>query len=373
MDSNPTLAKMKQIVSSARLGRLFSLAIGAVFILIIVAWFISVSRRDAANCSNMNTLYKDFPTISTINPDSSDYEHNLRDYYVKTAYNACSAGAYKNDFVNVCALKDCIRQGARCIDLEIYSVDDQPVIATSAVNDFTVKETYNSVPFDKALEVINNYAFSGSSCPNPGDPLILHLRIMSENKKIYQTMADAIAANLETRVLGPKYSYENHGKNIGQEPLKNLMGKVLIIVDKTNPLFESTPLDEYVNIASNSVFMRALRYTQGVKYTQDMESLIDFNKKNMTICLPDLSPSPTNPSAALAMNYGCQMVAMSFQDFDSNMEHYDQMFDKNGTAFILKPKALRYIPLTIAAPQKQNPKYSYKPRQVSSDYYSFTV
>ena len=35
-------------------------------------------------------------------------------------------------------------------------------------------------------------------------------------------------------------------------------GKVVIIIDKSNGMFETTGLDEYVNIASNSIFMRAL-------------------------------------------------------------------------------------------------------------------
>ena len=32
-------------------------------------------------------------------------------------------GSYKNDYVNLCALKSCIKQGARCLDFEIYSVN----------------------------------------------------------------------------------------------------------------------------------------------------------------------------------------------------------------------------------------------------------
>ena len=60
---------------------------------------------------------------------NKQFSYNLRDYYIKTAYNCCTAGEYKNDFVNVCALKNCIRQGARCLDFEIYSVKGSPVVA----------------------------------------------------------------------------------------------------------------------------------------------------------------------------------------------------------------------------------------------------
>jgi len=373
MEQNLTFERMKHIVSDAYIGRMFVFILAAVLVLIIIMWIISVSKRKEANCTAMNKLYEDFPTLHSINPNSNDFKHKLRDYYIKTAYNACSAGTYKNDFVSTCALKDCIRQGARCLDFEIYSVDNKPVIATSSVNDYTIKQTYNSVPFGDILTIINDYAFSGSTCPNPNDPLIIHLRIMSNNKQIYTEMADAISNVIESRVLGPNYSYENHGKNLGITPITELMGKIIIIADKSNPLYETTPLDEYINIATNSIFMWALRYTQGIKYASSIDELTTFNKKNMTLCLPDLNPSPENPSPSLAMSYGCQMVAMCFQNFDANMEYYTKFFDKNGTAFVLKPAALRFVPLTIPAPTPQNPEYSYKERAVSTDYYSFHI
>ena len=80
--------------------------------------------------------------------------------------------------------------------------------------------------------------------------------------------------------------------------MDKLMGKVIIAVDKSNNRFESTPLDEYVNICSNAMFMRALR-NYNVKYTPDMSELIDYNKKQMTLTMPDLSSSDNNSPASL--------------------------------------------------------------------------
>ena len=108
----------------------------------------------------------------------------MKDYYVKTAYNACSIGNFKNSFVDLCALKEVVRQGFRCLDMAVYSVDNIPVVATSSVDSYDVKKPYNSVPFDSVCETVANYAFNGSGCPNPNDPLILHLRIMSQNSVI---------------------------------------------------------------------------------------------------------------------------------------------------------------------------------------------
>ena len=351
----------------------FLIFITALIVIMIVSWVYSKTTLNKRNCSAMNKLYDDFPKIHNINSSKDNYKFNLRDYYIKTAYNACSPGGFKNDFVNTCALVNCIKQGARCLDFQIYSVDNSPVISTSSVGDFTIKETYNSVPFSQALQIINDYAFSGSTCPNPNDPLIIHLRIMSNNREIYGKMSKDIASTLERRILGPKYSYENHGKNLGGQPLSEFLGKVIIIADKTNPLFKDTPLDEYINLASNSIFMRGLRFSTGIKYTPDIQELVEYNKKNMTICLPDISSDDKNYSSPLAMKCGCQMVAMSLQNYDNNMEYYDDFFDSAGSAFVLKPQELRFVPVTIAPPKPPPEKYSYKQRDISADYYKFTI
>jgi len=118
--------------------------------------------------------------------------------------------------------------------------------------------------------------------------------------------------------------------------------------------------------------MRALRYDD-VKNTPDMDELVEFNKKNMTICLPNLNASAANPSAPLAMSYGCQFVGMSFQDFDQYMEYYDLFFDEQGSAFALKPVTLRYVPVTIDKPAPPPDSYSYATRTSSTDYYSFAI
>jgi len=369
--TNNTL-KMFLARSTAISTKYGSYFITIILIVGIVYYAVDKMRLNSVNCNNLNNIYTSFPKLSSINFNDNAYSYNLRDYYVKTAYNCCCSGQFKNDYVNECALKTCIAQGARVLDFEIYSVNDEPVIATSSIEHYHVKETYNSVKFADAINIIRNYAFSGGSCPNPNDPLILHFRINSNNKEIYKKMADSIFSNLESRILDKIYSHEYNGHNLGAVPLKEFQGKVIISVDRANPLFTSTPLDEYVNIASNSVFLRASRYYD-VKFTPDSQELIDYNKKNMTLSMPDLSAYHTNISAALNFKYGCQWVGMCFQNFDSNMEFYDLFFDKVGHAFALKPDNLRFVPLTIPEPIPQKPENSFAKRTTSTDYYSFSI
>jgi hypothetical protein len=343
--------------------------------LLIIALFSYTTHKmklNNTNCDNLKKIYTSFPKLSSINPNDSAYQYLLRDYYIKTAYNCCCSGQFKNDWVNTCALKNCISQGARVLDFEIYSVDDKPVIATSSVHNYYTKEMYNKIAFEDALQIVNNYAFSGGSCPCPNDPLILHFRISSNNKKIYTDMANTIYSTIESRLLGKDYSYEYTGHNLGAVPLKEFIGKIIISIDRSNPLFEDTPLKEYINIASNSVFLRTSR-DYDIKYTPDSKELIQYNKKNMTLSLPDLSAYDSNSSPTLNFSYGCQWVGMCFQNFDSNMEFYSLFFDKVGHEFSLKPEHLLYIPVTIPTPTVQNPENSYTTRTHSTDYYSFNV
>ena len=111
-----------------------------------------------SNCKLLETVYKNekISTINSIN-DSEEFNKPLIDFYIKTAYNAASAGQFKNSFVDssitdpqYCALRTCIQQGARCLDFEIYSVDDEPVISTSLINSVNIKQTFNFLKFSEA-------------------------------------------------------------------------------------------------------------------------------------------------------------------------------------------------------------------------------
>lgn len=343
----------------------FMIFLIGLLLFIICLWGFNKLYLDTLNCSNLTAIYKNPTLISSINVNNPNYKYLLRDYYIKTAYNCCASGRNKNDFVNLCALKNCIKQGARCLDFEIYSVGNKAVIAVSSVTSYSIKESYNTVPFKKAMEVVALYAFSGNNCPNPNDPLILNFRIKSDNKAIYDDMAKAIYNTLEERLLGKKYSYESYGYNLGSKNILELLKKVIIVVDKANPLFVDTLLNEYVNMASNTPFMRTLRLND-IKFTPDMDELINFNKQNMTIALPNVSPNIENFSSALVQTYGCQLIGMSFQNFDANMEYYSLLFDQEGSAFILKPERLRYVPVTIPAAPLADQTLSYGPKMVNA-------
>ena len=328
-------------------------------------------------CSLMDTVYGQLNTnILSINLTQDKFQNSFRDYYIKSAYNCCSGGNYKNDYVTMCTLKDLLKQGVRGLDFEIYSIDDQPVVATSTSDSYCVKETFNYIKFSDIMKTVADNAFSSSGAPNPADPIIFHLRIKSENQKMYTNFANILEQYTDL-LMGKSYSYENskntHVTNFGATPIKALMGKISIIVDRSNLAFlECKEFYEYVNMTSSSIFMRQLTFDE-IKYNSDITELIEYNRLCMTIGIPNSGANPPNPSSVVLRETGCQLLAMRYQNIEANVEENDAFFNENNSAFVLKPLLLRYNPVTIAAPPPQDPALSYDTRTVSSDYFSFNI
>jgi len=314
--------------------------------------------------------------ITTASADPSS-QFLLRDYYIKTAYNACSTGNFSNDYVDVCALQHAIRMGCRCLDFEVYGRNGQPIISTSLSDDKCIKETYNSVSFDEAMSAVATSAFSPSSnvCPNPSDPLLLLFRIKTNDVDVLNSMADIIKSNLNNRLL-PEYNHEFGGKNICAEPVSKFSGKVVIIVE-SNPLLYQPGAErmyEITNLTSNA-FLRILTVFN-VLNSPDITELTSFNKQYMTIVTPDPSMSAENYDPMPPSLAGCQCMAQSFQlTRDGNLAVYNDWFESGPmkSAFLLKPKELMFVPQTIEAPKPQDTKLSFASRPLQSNMYSFTI
>ena len=343
-----------------------------IIMLIVFVCYFYYSGLKSRQCKNMNALYGDLNGKIRSIDDSELFNYTFRDYYIKSAYNCCSGGDYKNDYVDTCNLKNLLKQGVRGLDFEIFSIDDKPVIATSTSDSYYVKETFNYIYFGDALSIIRDYAFATSTAPNSLDPIIIHLRIKSTNQAMYENFA-TLLKSYESILLSKDYDSENHGKNFGDVELRKLAGKVVIIVERSNPTFLEVPqFYKFINMTSNSVFMRGLHYYD-IKYSPDMQELTEFNKQNMTIGMPDKGSNPENPSSTIMRECGCQLLGMRYQLTDANIEENNDFFNDNGYAFVLKPERLRYIPVTIPAPPPQNPELSYATRSVQSEFYKFEI
>ena len=80
-----------------------------------------------------------------------------------------------------------------------------------------------------------------------------------------------------------------------------------------------------------------------------------YNKRNMTIVIPERLKNPQNPNALAARRMGCQMIAVRFL-IKTNNGLNKIIFTSAGSAFVLKPPHLRFVQEYIPPPKKQDPR-----------------
>ena len=303
--------------------------------------------------------------------DSKDdtFKFKLRDYYIKASYNSFNDGDFDYSTLSMDSCLYVLSRGCRFIDFEVYSIDNVPVISSSSQNDYTNKKSQNNIPVADAFEVLGSYAFSSAKCPNPEDPFIIHMRIMSQNVTMYNNLENIIknSKGIASRLLGPKYGREYQSNDLDSENIEDFKGKIIIIVDGTNPVYKKTGFYKFVNMSSNSLFLSKKSFFD-VQTRIDSQQFKEANKKNMSLVLPDKASKPKNVGHNGPYTWGCQIVAMCFQESarDEKLDAYEGAFNGVGFAFILKPKDLRYIPITIAPPAPPNPNSSFEGKPASA-------
>ena len=355
---------------------------GISFVIVILLWVITyITAKLNLGSVNCSVISQDNPNPTQISSLSNKLSlpnyvgKNMRDFYIKTAYNCCASGDFKNDYVSMCALYNVIAQGCRCLDFEIYCLNNIPVVAVSSIDQVGVKQSYNFLSVSDVLDAINKYAFNGNTlpslvagstnepqrfCPNPTDPLFLHFRLKTNNVNVVNQLAALIAQTFESKLLPIKYMREANGKNMTKTPIKDLVddvnGKVVIMVEKSNNnsgmqiLYQSATMWELTNITTNSVFIHEKRFTE-IKNTNAPNDVINYNRQNMTIVLPDLNENNTNYIYVVPRLLGCQFIAMNFQNTDQNLISYNKFFDDSKCAFVPKPAELLYVPVEVPAPK----------------------
>ena len=322
----------------------------------ILSWIYNTLSNKSRSCVRINSIYKEGNDLRT---DTAALEHDgdqkvilVKNFFIKTAYNCCCVDGYKNNWVDECALRKCIYQGARCLDFEIYSYNNEPIIAASTANNNSIKETYNYIKFQDVLNIIKNENDS-NKISNHADPLFLHFRIMSDNINIYKKMAILIKS-----VLFNNNDQNQNRCNIKEEKLvmsniNELQNRYIIMVNAKNYVnVQQTDLIDYVNLQSGGPNLGLLRY-QTLLAAGDNNALLKAQtKKSLFIVLPDLNNSIENYDWTKAYNNGCQFIAMKFQNVDNQLIHYNQIMFINeyNKAIVLKPP-------NLIEPEQSNSEY----------------
>lgn len=355
-----------------------------VIIMVVFALALNVNSTLSMMTNNANDMIKSFEElggtqIGGINSSNANHRHLLRDYYVMSSHNSCCGGNVEKDFVDLIPLNETIKQGARLLDFEIYSLDGEPVIAAgkeaSANGKYLLKGTYNSLPFSQVMNHVKMMAFSGSISPNPNDPLFLSFRIKTNNRNVFRNMATIMNKTFSGMFLPQKYGYDGKFNKTGKDiianiPILDLQKKVIIIIEDPLNNYKGTTFEALINMSGKAKDGSGMPFVNinkniDVIQTPDRKSMINENKKFIGITRPDFTKVRENPPSPIHHQLGNQMVMMNFSEIDVFLEQYIKFFSDKGHAFRLKPNNLRYFETKIPEPKQQDKKLSYAPRKMS--------
>lgn len=303
---------------------------------------------------------------------SKKLDNYLCNFIVKASYSSCSVGNFKNDYVDICALKSVIQQGCRVLDFEIYSLKGDPIVAVSTKSSHNEKGSYNGLPVEKVLQyvfdkAVSPYDSSTANCPNPKDPLLLNFRMKTSLLDIYNKLANHISTIFSNTLLSNEYSLtnnpqssKNYENNIWTKlKLSDARGKVIIMVDSTDANLASSRLYEIVNVISNGMYTNMIRhndvdYTMENGKTPSNKYYTGSNYNKVTMVLPSIHYRPVNYPAPKCFNLGIQICYMCFQLNDKSLQAYNKVFEDEKSAFVLKNKMNEKVSLYASTDSSGN-------------------
>lgn len=314
-----------------------------IIIFIIVAAFamyvyINI-KKEGNNCKKISKGVMNTTILSidnSLNPIHNDISNTpLNKTFIKTAYNCCCTGKYKNDFVSYCALINCARQGVRALDFTVYSLKGSPVIGASTIKSNEYKETYNSLPFANTMSQVYQYFIASTmNCNNASDPLFLIFRIQSLLRNTYDEMATVLNATFGAQSLyGNMIYYIRRDLDVPLDSvlLKQLVGKVVIIIDITG-------VQKDVYSKSKLSIMSALTVGNGINILyrdsdllqhEEEDDVLDNSPRSLSILYPDYSNHSNNYDFRPGLKQNTNFIGLSFQTDDNYLKNYNDLFKKS--------------------------------------------
>ena len=267
-------------------------------------------------------------------------KYPLKDYCYKASLNCAVSGNY----VSTNMIKEVLSRGCRFLDFEVFYIKENdifsPHVAMSTDYKFISIDTDNSISLIDALNAVNSNAFS-QIAPNNKDPIFVHLRIKSNDTKVY----DAVAKNIMTAFTSRK-----HEEKINETTkLEDIMGKVIIVMDKTirrDYKQHSDILDKITNIESGS---EALNQFSLNSLMNASEKIIAIDDNNLTTDLEKLQMVMPNQEKYntnipdIIFNFGIQIFPAKFYAHSDELEDYEDLFNQNSHGIVPMGAMIYYL------------------------------
>jgi hypothetical protein len=340
------------------------------------------------------------------NSDYLNKEYRLCDFYVASAYKCYLPCTYYYDYSSTEAIIKCISSGARYLHFDIFPDnklssgglrrDADPVVCNGIEKGNW--HTTTTITFDEVCKLVNIYGL-GNAAPNSQnvvttentnniimnakDPLFIHLSLKCAGQiDVIDKCADLLIRYFGVNLLASganfKYAYcgTQSNTNIALTTIDELLGRVIIICDAENiDDIRNSKIFEITNISPNFAGTCRMNTYEKIRDAYDLSELSEYNKQNLTIVRPtEYGRDKSNYNFYTPWYLGCQFISLNFTLNDAFINNYLKLDNRFGKySFMLKPTELRYKPKTIDPPIKQNPKVTFKPRQICTPFGCITA
>ena len=265
-----------------------------------------------------------------------DNIQNLRlaDFHIASSFRSC----FSNDhtYCSTKILKKILNLGVRFLWFDIFTEtldEDSIPIVGHGIEKGSWINSLNYVTFNDVCETIKDNAFTEGKVPNSEDPLIIALNLnVNNNKYVLEKIQKILTKWLSPKMLDSKYGFQQ--RNIGEIPISNLMGKVIIF--SSGGYYGST-LEEIINYSWDKEKLRVIEH-KSIDPTVperdfvkiEKEELKNFNTSGLSIIVSSLdskynvpgvsfSKSVKNYDTQYAFQAGCQFICINYADVSSEI------------------------------------------------------
>jgi hypothetical protein len=329
-----------------------------------IAYAVIPKETKAINAASSN--FGAYQQVTRLAPLGCPTPYRMCDYYTASSSYSVFPGSKIFDYVSDQVLPMVIKAGARVVELDIYAdTTGKPVVGLKNEK-LGIDYASNSVPFESCCVSIANNAFNSVTSPVSSDPFVLSLAFHTDKTDVINACAEILKTTCRAHLLDETYAFQR--KNIAIEPICNLQSKLIIV---SGGGMKGTLMEELVNMSWDTSHLRRLLYSQASQ-PHDANELINFNRNNITMVVPDIEGDLVNYNPQILFTYGCQWIMMNYGSIDSMMELYISEFQENSV--VLKPDGLRPLkPKKYKKPSLPDPSVSFQPMQQISPIYNITV
>lgn len=285
----------------------------AAFVLFVIVYIYTTITSQNNKCDVINKLeYSEFKV-----PDISGIP--IKELVFKSAYNCCCIGGMKHDYVDLCALNNCYRAGVRVLDFQIFSLDNNPVISASTVNQNEYKELYNYLSFTETMNHIHYTFLNSAAHPNNNQVLFLNFRVNSNNLDIYNQMAKIL---IDTFTGGSELLWTVQ-KDLNSFTLDELKNKIIVMVDlNASPKMKDTFIKTDLSKITLVTFGNGFKYHSLHANEASLQSGVELSS-----IYPNKTPYSNNYDYNdKGIRNQFNFVFMNFQKKDSYLKKYLDYF-----------------------------------------------